>query len=75
MSFSTAFNSPASALRSGVLVVTALTSVACASWNNKAKGGTIGAGAGAAVGGVIGNNTGSTARGAIIGAIVGGMGP
>lgn len=45
---------------------------ACASFNNKAKGGTIGAAAGGAVGGVVGNQTGSTTRGVIIGAAVGG---
>ena len=45
---------------------------ACASMNNKAKGGVIGAAAGGAVGGVVGNQTGSTTRGVIIGAAVGG---
>jgi outer membrane protein OmpA-like peptidoglycan-associated protein len=72
MNLSTAFSTRAGALRNGLLVVTALTSVSCAAWSNKAKGGVIGAGAGAVAGGVVGNNTGSTARGAIIGAIVGG---
>jgi outer membrane protein OmpA-like peptidoglycan-associated protein len=42
------------------------------SWNNKAKGGAIGAGAGGAIGGVIGHQSGNTAVGAIIGAAVGG---
>jgi outer membrane protein OmpA-like peptidoglycan-associated protein len=45
---------------------------ACASWNRKQKGATIGAAAGAAVGAVIGKHNGSTAKGAIIGAAVGG---
>jgi outer membrane protein OmpA-like peptidoglycan-associated protein len=71
MSIITGFSTPARALRSGVLVATALVSVACG-WSNKAKGGLIGAGTGAVAGGVVGNQTGSTARGAIIGAIVGG---
>ncbi|HYW50719.1 MAG TPA: OmpA family protein [Gemmatimonadaceae bacterium] len=44
----------------------------CAAWNNRAKGGAIGAGAGGAIGAVVGNQTGSTTRGAIIGAVVGG---
>jgi outer membrane protein OmpA-like peptidoglycan-associated protein len=47
------------------------TSMGCA-WSNKAKGGTIGAGAGAVAGGVIGKVAGNTALGAIIGAAVGG---
>jgi len=72
MNVSRTLRTPASALRGGILVITAVASVACASWNNKGRGGAIGAGTGAVVGGVIGNNTGSTARGAIIGAIVGG---
>ncbi|MDZ7859166.1 MAG: OmpA family protein [Candidatus Krumholzibacteriota bacterium] len=42
------------------------------SWNKKATGGLIGAGAGGAVGGAIGHATGNTALGAIIGASVGG---
>ena len=41
-------------------------------WNNKAKGGVIGAGAGGVAGGVIGRAAGNTALGAIIGAAVGG---
>ncbi|MBN2426306.1 MAG: OmpA family protein [Calditrichaceae bacterium] len=45
--------------------------VGCA-WSNKAKGGTIGAGAGGVAGGIIGNQFGNTALGAIIGAAVGG---
>jgi outer membrane protein OmpA-like peptidoglycan-associated protein len=61
-------------LRSGALLwALALSVSACASMNNKAKGGAIGGAAGAAVGAVIGNQTGSTARGAIIGAVVGGI--
>lgn len=57
------------------VVIAALLAVnvsACASMNNKAKGGVIGAAAGGAVGGVVGNQTGSTTRGVIIGAAVGG---
>ena len=46
-------------------------SMGCA-WNNKAKGGAIGAGAGGVVGGVIGHAAGNTAVGAILGAAVGG---
>jgi len=42
------------------------------SWNKKATGGLIGAGAGGAIGSVIGYRTGNTALGAIIGASVGG---
>ncbi len=45
---------------------------ACASLNNKQKGGIIGATGGAVIGGAIGNANGSTAKGAIIGATVGG---
>src|SRR6476620_7431065 len=45
---------------------------ACASLNNKEKGGIIGATGGAVVGGAIGNANGSTAKGAILGAVVGG---
>lgn len=56
-------------LLSGALLLTA--STGC-SWNNKQKGGAIGAGAGAAVGGAIGHAAGNTAVGAIIGAAVGG---
>jgi len=41
-------------------------------WSNKAKGGTIGAGAGGVAGGLIGRAAGNTALGAIIGAAVGG---
>ncbi|HEM49110.1 MAG TPA: OmpA family protein [Caldithrix sp.] len=41
-------------------------------WSNKAKGGTIGAGAGGVAGGVIGHQYGNSALGAIIGAAVGG---
>ncbi len=59
--------------RAGMLALTcALGLSACASWNNKAKGGAIGGAAGGAIGAVIGNQTGSTTRGAIIGAAVGG---
>lgn len=45
---------------------------ACASLNNKEKGGIIGATGGAVVGGAIGKANGSTAKGAILGAVVGG---
>ena len=45
---------------------------ACASLNNKEKGGIIGATGGAVVGGAIGRANGSTAKGAILGAAVGG---
>jgi outer membrane protein OmpA-like peptidoglycan-associated protein len=45
---------------------------ACASLNNKEKGGIIGAAGGAVVGGAIGKANGSTAKGAILGAVVGG---
>ena len=45
---------------------------ACASLNNKEKGGIIGATGGAVVGGAIGKANGSTAKGAIIGATIGG---
>ncbi len=45
---------------------------ACASLNNKEKGGLIGATGGAVVGGAIGKANGSTAKGAILGAVVGG---
>jgi len=72
MRITKAFSIPGSTVRSSVVVVTALVSVACASLSNKEKGGATGAVVGAGVGGVIGNQTGSTARGAIIGAIVGG---
>jgi outer membrane protein OmpA-like peptidoglycan-associated protein len=45
---------------------------ACASLNNKEKGGIIGATGGAVVGGAIGRANGSTAKGAILGATIGG---
>lgn len=45
---------------------------ACASLNNKEKGGIIGASGGAVIGGAIGKANGSTAKGAIIGATIGG---
>jgi outer membrane protein OmpA-like peptidoglycan-associated protein len=45
---------------------------ACASLNNKEKGGIIGAAGGAIAGGAIGKANGSTAKGAILGAVVGG---
>ena len=45
---------------------------ACASLNNKEKGGIIGATSGAVIGGAVGKANGSTAKGAIIGATVGG---
>lgn len=72
MRITRAFSLPANTVRSSVVVVSALVTVACASLSNKEKGGAAGAVVGAGVGGVIGNQTGSTARGAIIGAIVGG---
>ncbi len=46
--------------------------VSSCSWNNMAKGGTIGAGIGGVVGGLIGYQAGNTAAGAIVGAAVGG---
>jgi outer membrane protein OmpA-like peptidoglycan-associated protein len=52
--------------------VAALMLSACASLNNKEKGGIIGAAGGAVVGGAIGRANGSTAKGAILGAAVGG---
>ena len=55
-----------------VLLATTLGLGACASLNNKEKGGIIGATGGAVVGGAIGNANGSTAKGAILGAVVGG---
>jgi outer membrane protein OmpA-like peptidoglycan-associated protein len=45
---------------------------ACASLNNKEKGGIIGATGGAVIGGAVGKANGSTAKGAIIGATIGG---
>jgi outer membrane protein OmpA-like peptidoglycan-associated protein len=63
---------PRHALLAALVVSTALMAGGCASANNKAKGGTIGAASGGVVGAVIGKQTGSTARGAIIGAVVGG---
>ena len=51
---------------------TAIALGACASMNNKQKGGIIGATGGAVVGGAIGKANGSTAKGAILGAVVGG---
>jgi outer membrane protein OmpA-like peptidoglycan-associated protein len=56
-------------LLSAALLFTMITGCA---WSNKAKGGTIGAGAGGVAGGIIGNQYGNTALGAIIGAAVGG---
>ena len=61
-------------MKSILLLGAALLSIlimGCA-WNNKAKGGVIGAGAGGVAGGVIGHASGNTALGAIIGAAVGG---
>lgn len=55
-----------------VVASLALTVNACASLNNKEKGGIIGATGGAVIGGAIGNANGSTAKGAILGAVVGG---
>jgi outer membrane protein OmpA-like peptidoglycan-associated protein len=54
-------------LLSTALIFTMITGCA---WSNKAKGGTIGAGAGGVAGGIIGNQYGNTALGAIIGAAV-----
>ena len=55
-----------------ILLAATLGLGACASLNNKEKGGIIGATGGAVVGGAIGNANGSTAKGAILGAVVGG---
>jgi outer membrane protein OmpA-like peptidoglycan-associated protein len=55
-----------------VLASAALALSACASLNNKEKGGIIGAAGGAVAGGAIGKANGSTAKGAILGAVVGG---
>jgi len=55
-----------------VLASVSLSLSACASLNNKEKGGIIGASGGAVIGGAIGNANGSTAKGAILGAVVGG---
>jgi outer membrane protein OmpA-like peptidoglycan-associated protein len=54
-----------------ILCVSFTLMIGCA-WSNKAKGGTIGAGAGGAAGAIIGHQYGNTALGAIIGAAVGG---
>jgi outer membrane protein OmpA-like peptidoglycan-associated protein len=56
----------------GVVVVASLALGACASLNNKEKGGIIGGTSGAVIGGAIGRANGSTAKGAILGAVVGG---
>lgn len=59
--------------RSFAILAGAIVSLdACASLNNKEKGGIIGATGGAVVGGAIGRANGSTAKGAILGAVVGG---
>jgi outer membrane protein OmpA-like peptidoglycan-associated protein len=55
-----------------LLAGTVLSLSACASLNNKEKGGIIGATGGAVIGGAIGNANGSTAKGAILGATIGG---
>ena len=55
-----------------VLAGASLVLGACASLNNKEKGGIIGAAGGAVAGGAIGKANGSTAKGAILGAVVGG---
>ena len=55
-----------------VLASVSLSLSACASLNNKEKGGIIGGAGGAVIGGAIGNANGSTAKGAILGAVVGG---
>ena len=54
------------------LAATLVVLAACASLNNKEKGGIIGATGGAVIGGAIGKANGSTAKGAILGATVGG---
>jgi len=60
--------------RNVVLLVAgaSLATSACASLNNKEKGGIIGATSGAVIGGAIGKANGSTAKGAILGATIGG---
>src|SRR6476619_589604 len=60
-------NRPFAALAAAVVALNA-----CASLNNKEKGGIIGATGGAVVGGAIGKANGSTAKGAILGATIGG---
>lgn len=55
-----------------IVATATLLSSACASLNNKEKGGIIGATGGAVIGGAIGKANGSTAKGAILGAVVGG---
>ena len=60
-------NRPFAALAAALVALNA-----CASLNNKEKGGIIGATGGAVVGGAIGNANGSTAKGAILGAVIGG---
>jgi outer membrane protein OmpA-like peptidoglycan-associated protein len=63
-------------VRSGNLALlvaaASLATTACASLNNKEKGGIIGATGGAVIGGAIGKANGSTAKGAILGATIGG---
>ena len=55
-----------------LLAATSVATTACASLNNKEKGGIIGATGGAVIGGAIGKANGSTAKGAILGATIGG---
>jgi outer membrane protein OmpA-like peptidoglycan-associated protein len=55
------------------LVVVAVFSVGCKTWNKSQKGAVIGASGGAVAGAVIGKVAGNTALGAIIGATVGGV--
>ena len=55
-----------------LIAATSLATTACASLNNKEKGGIIGATGGAVIGGAIGKANGSTAKGAILGATIGG---
>src|SRR5688572_19167330 len=55
-----------------VIAGTSIATTACASLNNKEKGGIIGATGGAVIGGAIGKANGSTAKGAILGATIGG---
>ena len=59
-------------LVAGLLVI-AIFSVGCKTWNKSQKGAVIGTAGGAAAGAVIGKVAGNTALGAIIGATVGGV--
>lgn len=55
------------------VLILAVFSVGCKTWNKSQKGAVIGAAAGGATGAVIGKAAGNTALGAIIGATVGGV--